>query len=269
MIGRRGLKPRKLVREHRKRLLTRAKGAGASFALAIILLAVATHVPHIDIEEVSVLGAETVSEREILATAEQKISGRYGFLFSKSNIALFPAGSIEKTILKSMARVKEVNVSRTGLSSVAVSVSERKPYAVWCGRSLDLKEGCLFLDKDGVLFTEAPTFTGNVYFQYYGPTELEPIGTQFLSKREFAKLDSFRHDLTKISVDAVAMTIIDDNDAEILTSKGNAIYFKIEDDNLVLLENLDSVLRSDAFDASGSVDYIDLRFGNKVYFKPI
>ena len=136
------------------------------------------------------------------------------------------------------------------------------------------------VDKEGYIFDEAPYFSGEVYFKFYGvpePNTENPAGS-YVAKGYFDKLILFKNTLTEINLKPAVIYIQDGEDAKILLSKDKAsslapeIIFKKDSDYQKIAENLKAALDTEPLISKfknnySTLQYIDLRFGNKVYFK--
>lgn len=244
--------------------------------------------PEVTVQTVEIAGNEIVSAKELEGLVGNGLQGNYLFLFSRSNIFIFPKRNIESQILAAYKRVEKVAISREGFTKITVQVSERNPFALWCGESSDdfyeavgtttevlpqtlaQLEQCYFLDGSGYIFTEAPRFTGNLYFIYRGLLlGNEPVGTQFLSEAEFGALRLFLNTTRDLDLVPVSLHKTFENEFELALEGGARLIFGAEQNLAVVLDNLESALGTETF-TEGSlseVDYIDLRFGNKVYYK--
>jgi hypothetical protein len=267
----------RLLKRQRKILLLRS-AAAAVFSVAIVgLLSWLSFNEYISISSIEVEGNSVLTKGEIIALAQARLDGEYFFLFSRRNTILYPRAGIKEAILSAHKRVHEVEVRTTGFTSAKIILKERSPYALWCeGRTVDGISGehCYFLDTDGYIYANAPDFTGNAFFKYFGALSLEDksvIGSQFLAAREFKALDAIRlsfsdfHPLGK----AVALRVLPGEDAELSFESGGKLLFLRKGKPVELLANVKSIFESDVFEGRNVdfLDYIDLRFGNKVYFK--
>ena len=136
---------------------------------------------------------------------------------------------------------------------------------------------CYFLDEDGYIIDEAPYFSGEVYFKFYGSSE--GLGSYF-SKENFKQLILFKDILISFGLKPVAFYLTNNGDAEVFLSKGTShalttgpkIIFKQNADFQNIAENLEAALNTEPLKSKfknkySSLLYIDLRFGNKVYDK--
>lgn len=244
--------------------------------------------PEVTIQAVEITGNEIVSAKDLETLVSDELQGDYLFLFPRSNIFIFPKENIELQILAVYKRIEKVAISREGFTKITIQISERHPFALWCGEGGgDLREAagtstdallqtlvqleqCYFLDGVGYIFTEAPRFTGNLYFIYRGRlVSNEPVGTQFLTEAEFGALRLFLNTIRDLDLVPVSIHKTLENELELKLEGGAKVIFSADQNLAVVLDNLESALDADTFiDRSLSgVDYIDLRFGNKVYYR--
>ena len=137
---------------------------------------------------------------------------------------------------------------------------------------------CYFIDEAGYIFDDAPYFSGAVYLKFYGATGREnPLGAHFFEPN-FRKLVLLKDALERIDLKPVIFDVKDNGDISVfLTSlsssvRGPEVILKSDADMDKVVENLQSVLdteplKSDFRNKYSSLIYIDLRFGNKVYYK--
>lgn len=276
-------RPSKLIKRRRKAFFARAGIVMGAFILLVGSLSLFSYYDGLTIRAVAVEGNSVIGEEKIDAIVRSALEGKYLFLFSRSNIAIYPRRQIEELLLDNFKRIEKVSVKVTDPVSLKVIIKERVPYAMWCRvieieteeDIIEMKEDCYFLDREGFIFAKAPNFTGYIFFKYYGSTYKEDnVGRQFLTKEEFREIDllrsSFLSNQSASSLDIgipIALTIIDDKDLELTLSAGSRFLFSRNQNVLDMLANVDSIFSSDIFKEDPEIDYIDLRFGNKVYFK--
>lgn len=282
------LRSSKLAQRRRRLLYIKAALVVISAALVVGVGSYLLHRPEVVIETVSIYGNEVISEQDLHAVVGEALAGNYAFLFPKSNIFIYPKRDIQEKILQTFPRVGGVSLEREGFRSISVNVEERHPFALWCreatlspsidtdvGTTTDMEEThgaevCYFLDDGGYIFSEAPQFTGTGYFRYYGDLSVgAPIHTNFLGGNEFGRLAFFIENVEQLGVRTVSLSMKKDGEVELVHENGGKFLF-VRDQNLSeVLDNLESALRSEIFRENdlSTLEYIDLRFGNKVYYK--
>ena len=75
--------------------------------------------------------------------------------------------------------------------------------------------------------------------------------------------------MTGLDITPIELHPLDDDDMELYMEDGSKILFARKQRSSEVLGNLKVVLESETFkdEDRGDIEYIDLRFGNKVYFK--
>lgn len=228
------------------------------------------------IKGVKIEGNETISAEEVLKITEKKISGKYIFLFPKNNIFIYPGGAIAEEILDNMKKVKTVETKIGDGNILLVKVYERKPSYIWCPGQLPPENTisdnqCYFLDEQGLSFSEAPRFSGPVFFEIYASSTApnEFIGKYPFEGGLFKKLTLFKDALLQINIPATGLIRMNDGDFKFVLKTGGAVLINEKNDINISLRNILSAKK--ALEDSGkkidSIEYIDLRFGNKVFFK--
>ncbi len=257
------------------------------FFLTLVVLAVVlvvppyfSHLSSLTINTIDIEGNEVITRDELDKYVRAEIAGNYLWFFSKSNILIYPRKKIEADILRNFSRMQSVNVFYKNLKSIGVMVEERKPNALWCKSdlqsvdSLKLSDDCYFINKDGLIFTKAPKFSANVYVRYYGhiASTTDPISKQYVSNQEFKDIGSFIGEATKLGFLVTDVILFDDDGIELRLSSGGKIFLSAREDFSVTLENFNSLLddkitvpKVDDFIAK--LNYVDLRFGKKLFFK--
>jgi cell division septal protein FtsQ len=268
-----GLRSLQFARRKRRQFVLKI---GAALGLCAVLATGIVYVLNREallLEQVAVVGAELESPEPLAEIVMQAFAGKYFWLIEKRSVFLFPKEKAEAQVLSAFPRLKTASLSRSGLSSLTLTVEERAPVALWCGENR-LGEGstpaCYFLDAQGFVYALAPAFTGDVYLRLYGPLiGSEPVGQSFLTPTSFEKLRIFMDAIRARNVAAEELALTDEKDAELYLTDGTKVLLDPSEDLLRVLDNLLSVLASETFKnrSTLNLDYIDLRFGNKVYYK--
>lgn len=220
----------------------------------------------LNINDIEISGNKVVDTEAIKTIVKQQLAGKYLGLFPKTNLLLYPKKNIENELEDQFKRLENINLSIKNNKILEVSVNERTPEYLWCGAEPNLEvEKCYFMDENGHVFDEAPYFSGEVYFKFYG------------SIQNFKQLISFKDILISLGLKPVALYIANDGDIQIFLSGGSfatapKIILRVDTDFENVAENLQTALTTEPLQSEfknkyASLQYIDLRFGNKVYYK--
>ncbi len=224
------------------------------------------------INQINIEGNATASDSDIGALVKNAIEGKYIFFIPKKSTFLFPKRTLEASILGAFPKIRNVSavVGKGGILNVLVE--ERSPEALWCGenRLEGAMTECFFLDENGFIYAKAPSFSRDVYVRFYGPLEKgKPVGQPFLSGEKFRKLFLFLTSLRESNIQPVEFAVRDDLDYELYIENGTKILFSRKQNLSTVLDNLVSAFSFEGIrkNERASLEYVDLRFGNRVYYK--
>ena len=265
------------IRKKRERLFIKI---GVFFLVLIMLIGIVSYVSHrkeIRISKVELYGGVLVRQSDIEAEILQFLYGSYFWLFPKGNVFLYPKNSLENYLKEKFKRIDTIDIQRKKFDSLSVKITERKPEALWCDLpvpEMGTPEHCYFMDSNSTIFVEAPYFSGDAYFKYYGlmSTSTTVIGREYMaSSTQFSDISKFISDIRKLSVSPVYLLAKDNGEFTLVLSTGAEIYFDTKESLSKTSSNLNALLSSDVFPTSSdptiNVDYIDLRFGNKLFYR--
>jgi hypothetical protein len=227
------------------------------FVLVIVFgLAIASGHRKLVIKDFVVTGNDSVPTSEIIATAGDTVAGRYFGLFARRNFLIYPVFELKENILEQFKTIKEVDITWQGWQTVAIKVVERKPHSVWCGDGPKAPEPvCSFVDKEGFVFDQAPTFSGSLFIKNYG--ELSQY------KNIFSLIEGL--DDTGLEVSEV---YFDGFDFHFTLTSGPEIIFNDKEGGFaVAFQNLFTAISSGNLDLvkdAANIKYIDLRFDSKI-----
>lgn len=271
------------MKEKRRRRAFLLRGALALAAAVAIggALSAITRADALSIGTIEVKGAATVSAEEVKSLATEFLAGKYAYLFPKASALLYPAAALEGAIVARFPRVAAADARLLSPTALSISLTERTPHALLCsprpeGEGEEGKEPtepatpCYFLDETGFVFSKAPEFSGTPFFRYESWASAEdPVGTFFLPAERFRELDFFVASVRSAGTDPVSLALLPEGDVSLALSGGARILFSEAQDLAEVFENLQAVLSSEVVKEQGvlSLDYLDLRFGNKVFYK--
>jgi hypothetical protein len=223
-----------------------------------------SRVEALTLTEVKVLGGETIEHQKIIDEVQAGLEGNYLGLVPKRFAFLYPEQVLVERVAQ-IDRVHDVSLERMNGRTLQVSFSEFIPRALWC-ESVE-SDTCLFLDNEGYAFGVAPRLSGGSLVRFVtlgedievgrGLTDFKTFGSLFelvdlLNEREWF--------VSHIELDLVG-------DVFIVLSAGGELKVSSEEPPQKMVNNLMTVIASPDFAhlKPGNFQYIDLRFGNKVF----
>jgi hypothetical protein len=256
------------------------------FGISLFVLGIfsyISHLPKIRIGDVSLAGGLLVTEKEVKEESLLFLRGKYFWLFPKDNAFLYKKEELGKHLIDKFKRIDTLDISLIGLNKIQVDITERKPIAIWCRlpeavistTTVDIgfpKEDCYFMDSFSTIFAPSPDFSGTVYFKYYGLVSDEnPIGKKYMaSSTEFLAVNDFIEQVKSLGIKPTYLKSGDEGEFTLALQGGGLIYFDTRKSLDLTFDNLKILLDSPELalkQGQLKVDYIDLRYGNKLFYK--
>ena len=279
--------PRKKQRDslHARRRRARLIAAAAAFALIFALagaVSYVAHVPRLNVQSFVVDGVAHMVPETIETYAFDMIHDDAFHFFPPSNIFLYGPKRLEERIVEHFPRIKEAHVKKESLFSttVHINVKEREPFAKWCrgggietAVSSSTPRECYVLDDGGFIFARtdgaensatsyvfsggvaSSTAGGSLVGQLFAPSRMDGI----LALLQLLQESGFR---------PIGAEVENTQDFSIPLESSFSIKVPFDAHAEDLIKNLMLVLESERLKGRETdIEYIDLRFGNKVYFK--
>ncbi len=237
------------------------------FACIAIVLSVVwygTRLETFTISTISASGGVTIDAAEVAAVVDRELTGAYLKLIPKRFAFFYPEEKVLAAVVQ-VERIKDVVVERVSNTEVSVTYDEYIPDTLWC--SLKEQDACLFFDENGYAFAPAPVLRGESVVRYYTlERDIEQKAQPFLpidyaTTKEFTKLlRDIGWFVTKIEVSST-------RDAFYTLAQGGELRTTLAEAAATPFDNLAAILQSEEFSdiKPGSFQYIDLRFGSRVF----
>jgi len=229
-------------------------------------LSVASHMEKFAINTISVTGAEQLSSDALSASVQAGLQDGGFRLFSRKNMFLYPKKTIESELSATFPRIKGVSVARESLlaQAVVVAVEERKSFAKWC----DASATCFVMDESGFIYAPLGETPMTPYVFRGGLIPHVDVVGQFFLHGRIRGIVSLLADLEKEGFKARGVTVDSEKDFTILLEGGPYLLASFEMVSGDIIRNLKTALEADSLRGKmDSLEYIDLRFGNRVYYK--
>jgi hypothetical protein len=261
-------------------------GLPIAFLVGIIFL---LRADFLQVKNFEIIGAETVPSQNIKNTAATLIAGNQFFLIPKSNILLLNKEKLATALLADFPRIEKVNVSKQFFGeSVKLSLTERKEDFLWCSlQDLPAQVGeCFFMTKSGLVFeksdfpsltlattsnsakTTLDKSTDKIIFS--GVLEGNPLMKNFATAEKMQNYLNLINTFKNAKIVVTNVNIESSDKATAKTDVGDIIFDPEGADlptaaqNAVLLINQIRIKTP-----SARFQYIDTRFGNKMFYKLI
>lgn len=241
-----------------------------------------SHLPKLRINEVALSGGLLVTEKEVEDESLLFMRGKFFWLFPKNNSFLYKKTDLENHLKEKFKRIDTIDIKLEGLNTIQVSITERKPVAIWCRDIIStststevvsgFKESCYFIDSFSTVFAQAPSFSGDAYFKFYGLlTDEDPIGKKYIaSSTDFISINNFIESVKGLKVKPVSLIGKEEGEFSLVLQGGGEIYFDTRKSLDITFDNLKILLDSPELKVKLGqlpIEYVDLRYGNKLFYK--
>ncbi len=235
--------------------------------------------PSLTIHNLEIVGNVSLSVRDIATATNKFLTGRYFFTVPKESIFFYPKSAIAKSIAESFPEIKRAEIGIKNFNTLGISVAERTPSALWCVKNENLAgekiADCYKLDDSSFIFSRATTKdsaeVGFVKF-FASSTGASPIGQTYLSSAFFRSLMDFAKNFSALGFSVVAFrerSEREQGDFEAVLEGGVRLIFSRDSNLTSIFANVESIISDSGLGKDGfaKLDYLDLRFGNKIFYK--
>lgn len=262
------------ARRRRRRLIGAGLIAGAVLAVCVAIV-LFLNAPFLEVKTIEVSGASAVSTSTVESEVRGILSGRYLWILPHDDIFIYPNKAITAQLLNEHPEFSAVAVHAVDFHTLAVTVIERQPVALWCPQQGS--DPCDFMDENGIAYAPAPQGSDQVFVTYQGSTTPSARSGQTGVPRQYLTQDSFRSLAALVgalsAIDAtntVRQVVVDGNgDARAYFQDDFLLIFALSDAGGDVFERFGLALKSDPFKGHtlGDFEYLDLRWGDKLYYK--
>ena len=251
----------------RKRLILKAVVVGVIFIAVFAGIIAFFRIPYLQVEKIEISGNSLVAGDDLIEGIKVKLDGKYLGLFPKTNIFIIPKGKILAELPQELKRIKNIAFDKKYFGAIAVKIEERRNSALFCE-----KEDCAYADESGFVFEKAPYFSGAVFLKLVdqrnsGKAMEDSLGSNLVDENEFKKILEFAGLAAKTGGGITEVFLKKENIYEFHTKEGWKIILNDKNEPKSAHLNLITALDSNIKDKRTKLDYIDLRLGNKIYFK--
>ncbi len=275
------LRPHQVVQKRRRQKIVKSILYTILVATILASFVFIMRADFLKIKSIDIGGNVSINADEMSASVSNIISGNYLYVFPKNNILIFPKKEIGQQLAKDFPRIDGLKISTAG-DNVKVNITERKPQALWCGFSFaEAMDPCSFVDSSGFVFSKAPQFDGTSYLKFYGGSlatstdEGLNIAWQLVPPEEYSKIITFISDSKELGLELIAVEITDENSYKFQTKNNGVLIVNRQEDLKLTTNNLKASLSNQILWKKGvggvkelaQFEYLDLRYGNKVFYK--
>jgi len=253
-----------------RRILYRVAIAGA-FPLLAIGIVYLLRLPSLQVREITFTGLETLEEAALHARITAILGGAHAFFLPRSSYFLVERDAIARNLHKEFPRIAAVSVATQFPDTMYISIVERKFWGIFCNSTQSSSSaGCAYIDASGFAYDKAPEPQGALILTVHGDGREATVGDFAVEESIMERLRFFSDEIPKAAgTRIIAYEIRSRVPTEIRarTADGFTLILKRDDDFMNVFRVLGKVLDEEIGEKRSRLDYIDLRFGNKMFYK--
>ena len=263
----------------KKRVSLRTAVIIASCAVAVVGLAMTVRMREFQINAISLQGLSAVREDDVRKEIASALDGSYlGGMVPYRFLLSVPTQYISNRLKERFPLIAQADVKKEFPNALAVAFTERELFGVLCNDAVseeqalveDREVQCAYLDTSGIAYQKAPQTQGFLLMKVsVGPSDI-PIGSQVIDTAVMRRMLDLNKALPSTINSAIMSYQIPNpvsHELHAVTKDGFSLLMKQDDDMNAMLYVLKTVLTKEIGSKRKNLLYIDLRFGNKVFYK--
>ena len=253
---------------------------GSVGVIIILMIAgfIIVRLPMLRIQKISLSGLNSIHEDEVQKEMKSILEGSYAGLVPYRFLPFFPRLLIAARIKEAFPLIVEVRSKKEFPHTLALYFKERELFGILCNDLLidgklpeeRSQSQCAYIDTQGIAYQRSPISSGFLITKISTDTNSVPVIEQAVEKPMMDRMIFLRDTLPAVlGSSLMGFEIMSAVSREIraVSSKGFTLIFKRDDNFENVLRVLKTVLEREIGAKRNRLAYIDLRFGNKVFFK--
>ncbi len=230
------------------------------------------------VSTISVMGIDSLHEDDVRRSLRASMAGSYFGVVPYAFLLATPTGLRADKLKHDFLLIAEVNIAKEFPRTLSVTVKERTLFGIMCNDKVDeavaLQEGkqtqCVYVDSTGFAYQQAPQTNGLLITKISTDMPDITVGTQVIDKGMMQRIvDVSRKIPSVIGTPIVGYEFLSAiaHEVRVMTRRGFSLMIERDNnlDNTIYV--LKTVLEKEIGSKRDMLDYIDLRFGNKVFYK--
>lgn len=267
----------------RRRIFFRWLFSGLAAIATASVLVLLLRLEAMQIKALEISAGATVEASEIEEAVKEELSKKTLGLLPRSSILFYPGEKIREKLTANFPAIESVSLERDFPSTLKISVSERKPSFLYCQSAVEIVEAgeaeglaaplCFLADKAGFIFAVASSIPKDLtVFESRVGEDSNPLNQPIVEQGLFEKILTVIETLKRSGVAAARVALDGEDSPRLETSSGWTLYLNPQESTTTIARNLTAVLsspnlREKTEEEFRGLEYIDLRYGNKVFIK--
>lgn len=216
------------------------------------------------IRKVEVGSSGVLTPQEIKAKIDDFLPGKILYFLPRSSFLLFSSSGLAAILQEDFPQIESLSIQKKFPDSLGVTVKERELFGVFCN------EECVYIDKKGFAYDSAPSSSGSLLVKIKSDAARAQVGSTVVDStlmNDFLLLFAGVGKASGVKAIAYEFSVKIPSEIKVETSERFKLIFKRGGDFEKAFRALKTVLEQEVKDKRSQLEYIDLRFGNKVFYR--
>lgn len=270
-------------RDRRKR--QGAQILGVMFVIVIVgLFLLLLNLPFLRVNNIKILGQTSADPDIVKQFVDSRLAGRHLWLVPKNSVFFVSKGVLVKEVAQEFPGLAKVTITWPDLNTLSILIADHESKVLWCVDGEKIKN-CYYLSPEGTAYQEAPSFSDTLFIELHSKQPLKKMGDKVINAKTLIRTTAFLN-FMKSSMSLWPTAGLNLSFAEVYAQDDFIAYifnpakpgwqaqvlFNIDRGANNLITDFHSILKNEKFQsdwqaAGGQLDYLDLRFPGKVFYR--
>lgn len=252
-----------------RRVLRLALAPAALLALGAAAVAF-FRLPPLQIREIKISGLQSFETRVVEERVASHLDGAYFAFLPRRSYFLADAEGLASALRREFPQMEQILAVKRFPNALHVAVIERSLWGIFCNAAEKAPPYCVYIDPTGFAYDEAPQVEGALILGVERDGEPPAVGDIAVERATMDRLRLLKDALAKLddlAVTGFGLKTRVPGEIRVKTGEGFVLIFSRDDDFARTADVLKRVLNEEIKEKRGRLEYVDLRFGNKVFYK--
>lgn len=245
--------------------------AGGAIVLAAAGIVYAIRLPALQVHRITMTGIETLEEAALRRRIGEGLAGEYLWVLPRSSFLFVRSAEVKADLEREFPRIREAHVEKEFPDAMNIAISERPFWGVFCStEQSSTTPACAYIDPSGVAYARSPEPEGRLIIVVRSDRGSAVLGSAVLEQGLMGQIREIADALEEKADVPVAGFVVSSRvpgEIRAVAAEGFTMIFARENNIKETVSVFRQVLDGEIGDRRAMLDYVDLRLGNKVFYK--